>query len=251
MHTRIDLMLCNRPENESKEIIQLIYSEINHLETLGNYFDPQSELFFVNRNASKESVQISPELFSVINQCVDYNKSTEGCFDITVESEKHDKSFISSLKMYPEKSQIYFEKETLKINLSGFLKGYALDKTRIILQNNGITDALINIGNSSVMALGNHPYGEGWKIDNSLRDFEAQGGIVLRDNCLTTSGNNTDTKKHIISPDTGKHIEGQRTISVVTEKGTEGEVLSTALFVASPEQQRKIQENFHVIVYGL
>ena len=64
----------------------------------------------------------------------------------------------------PEAQSVFFQQAGTTINLSGFLKGYALDKIREILKVHIIANALINMGNSSVLALGNHPVGTGWKV---------------------------------------------------------------------------------------
>lgn len=84
------------------------------------------------------------------------------------------------------------------------------------------------MGNSSVLALGNHPVGTGWKVNN----------ILLHNECLTTSGNDSPERRHIVSPRDGKLVEGARQISVVTTNGAIGEILSTALFAADSEQTK-------------
>lgn len=49
------------------------------------------------------------------------------------------------------------------------------------------------MGNSSILALGNHPVGSGWKIND----------ILLHNECLTTSGNDSPSRRHIVSPQNG------------------------------------------------
>ena len=75
---------------------------------------------------------------------------------------------------------------------------------------------------------GNHPVGTGWKVNN----------ILLHNECLTTSGNDSPERRHIVSPRDGKLVEGARQISVVTTSGAIGEILSTALFAADSEQTK-------------
>ena len=107
-------------------------------------------------------------------------------------------------------------------------KGYALDSLRPLLHEAGIRHALVNLGNSSILALGNHPSGEGWKLGHDL---------VLSDQCLTTSGNEHEGHTHIINPQTGQPVTGKRQIRVITPQGVWGEVCSTALF-ACPDEHR-------------
>ena len=68
--------------------------------------------------------------------------------------------------------------------------------------------------------------------------------ILLNNECLTTSGNNSDDRKHIISPSSGKPLEGVRQVTVVTDDGTTGEILSTSLFVANQKQRELIMSEF-------
>jgi thiamine biosynthesis lipoprotein len=95
------------------------------------------------------------------------------------------------------------------------------------------------------MAVGNHPHGNGWKVKTALQALvPAEREFILYDECLTTSGNDTPNRRHIICPDTGKYIEGLKAVSVVTSNATEGEVLSTAFFVATEEKQQKLLKKF-------
>lgn len=60
---------------------------------------------------------------------------------------------------------VYFTRKGISLDLCGYIKGYVLDCIRKILETNHISDALINLGNSSILAIGNQPLGQGWKID--------------------------------------------------------------------------------------
>lgn len=86
------------------------------------------------------------------------------------------------------------------------------------------------MGNSSILALGNHPVGSGWKIND----------ILLHNECLTTSGNDSPSRRHIVSPQNGKLVEGVKQIAVVTTNGSIGEILSTSLFAADSEQRKAL-----------
>jgi len=247
MHTRIDIILCHKPEEELKDVARRIKFELNELEKLANYYDTESELYKLNQHASDHPVTVSKELYSMINTALQYRGSTLGCFNISVQSLNYHSDTWRNIKLLPDFTSIYFQEPGIRIDLSGFLKGYALDKIKGILAENEITDALISLGNSSVLAIGNHPHGEGWKIGfNHTLDATGRKEVLLRNECLTTSGNDTQERKHIISPVTGKPVEGVKHVAVVTTSGAEGEVLSTALFVATPEERNKILESFDV-----
>lgn len=237
MHTRIDLLFYGKPETELQSVVTQIFEELKRLEKTANYFDPSSELSQVNQTVSSHPVSISEDLFRMIGLCLEYNKKTNGYFDVTIHSENYQTNCIQSIILDKEKQAISFTKSGIKIDLSGFLKGYALEKAREILLKNSVENALLNFGNSSILALGNHPNGEGWKIN----------GCLLKNQCFSTSGNEIGERKHIISPYTKNYVEGEGKISVLSKTGTDGEVLTTALFAATPNERNQIMANFEEI----
>ncbi len=241
MHTRVDIILYSqKAEEELLLVVNRMYDALCRLEKIANFYDPASELSFVNRTASVSPVVLSEELYSMIDLCLEYNEKTLGCFDVTVHSENYNQNTIHSVHLSPEDHSIYYSQPGIAVNLSGFLKGYALETIKTILNECVIENALINMGNSSVLALGNHPVGTGWRVYD----------ILLYDECLTTSGNDSPERRHIVSPQDGKLVEGARQISVVTTNGAIGEILSTALFAADSEQRKALMGIYaHCRVY--
>ncbi|WP_321518583.1 FAD:protein FMN transferase [uncultured Bacteroides sp.] len=246
MHTRVDILLYRQDENNIQlEIANLIYNELKRLEQLANFYD-DSELSRINTEAAKHPVTVSPELFEILSFCLSAHKRTFGCFDIAIHSDNYNKETIHAISMSAEDRTISFSRPGVRINLSGCLKGYALERVRSILNNNGQENALINLGNSSVLALGNHPYGEGWKVGfgNGMTCNSGEREVWLFNECLTTSGNDSEERKHIIDPCNGKPVEGHRQVAVATNSGMEGEILSTALFVALIDQREELLKSF-------
>lgn len=246
MHTRVDILLYRQDEEYIQfEIANLIHDELKRLEQLANFYD-DSELSRINNEATKYPVKVSPELFEILSFCLSAYKRTFGCFDIAIHSDNYDKETIHAISLSVVDRTIFFSRPGVRINLSGFLKGYALERVRSILNNNGQENALINLGNSSVLALGNHPYGEGWKVGfgNGMTSSNGEDEVWLFNECLTTSGNDSEERKHIIDPFNGKPVEGHHQVAVVTNSGMEGEILSTALFVVLIDQREELLKRF-------
>lgn len=86
MHTRIDLILCNQPQVDSLAVTEEIYNEIERIERLGNRFNPTSEISLINRLASGTAIEITAELFSILSECIEYNRKTDRVFDVTIHS---------------------------------------------------------------------------------------------------------------------------------------------------------------------
>ncbi len=246
MHTRIDLVFCHLSEESCKQLREEIIQELSRLEKILNRFDPESELSIVNKTAAKEKVIISDELSGIICSCLDYRTKTFEYFDISVHKNS---PFGDADAIEISGNTITLSHPGVQLDLGGYAKGYALDNCKKIIEKYGCKDSLLSFGNSSVLAIGDHPVGNGWKIslaksatNNSPED------ILLFDECLSTSGNSIE-KMHIYSPLSGKYVEAGNPVSVKTKTGTTGEVLSTALFIAqadhsSPDIISSIFANF-------
>jgi thiamine biosynthesis lipoprotein len=200
MHTRVDILFQGAgSENSYSNIAEEIKQRIDDIELIGNCFNPQSELSRYNRGRLKQS-SLSQELRHILELCNYWKQKTDGLFDVAYEG---------------------------KINLSGFLKGYTLDAIRPILTKHNIHSALINMGNSSILGIGRQsPDCDGWKVKNISGE-----AYLLRNQCLTTSGNDSPDRMHIFNPATGSYVEGKRSVSVVTTGGAEGEVMATVSFI--------------------
>ena len=62
MHTRVDIILCSRKlEGELLLVVNRIYDALCRLEKMANFYDPASELSFVNRTAPTSPVVLSEE----------------------------------------------------------------------------------------------------------------------------------------------------------------------------------------------
>ena len=152
MHTRVDIILCSRKlEGELLLVVNRIYDALCRLEKMANFYDPASELSVVNRTAFVSPVVLSEELYSMIDFCLEYNSKTLGCFDVTVHSENYNQNTIHSVHLSARDHSLCFSQPGVTINLSGFLKGYALETIRGILNEALIENALINMGNSSFL----------------------------------------------------------------------------------------------------
>ena len=240
MFTRIDLIIIKKvSEDELVGVAQRIEAEVLRIEAFANKFNPESELSYINRLAGKQEVHVSEEMLQILAECEIYNQKTLGYFDITAGSETpflKEKYFLNI-----ERPGIRFAHANVKLDLSGFIKGYALRKVYEILKNENIPDALVNIGNSSVFAKGNHPFGDGWKIEVP----DTQTECVLHNECLTTSGNRSDTKWPVVVPDSGLPGTKSSAASVITTDGAEGEALSTAIYLAKENEVALILKKFN------
>ena len=80
MHTRVDIILYSKKtEGELLFVANYIYDALCRLEKMANFYNPASELAYVNRTAFVSPVVLSEELYSMIDLCLEYNGKTLRC----------------------------------------------------------------------------------------------------------------------------------------------------------------------------
>ena len=244
LHTRIDLLLWDhQPAAALQEAASRIRQLLSHFEAIGNYFDPESELGRLNRTAHLRPQRVSSDLFSLLTYSREQWRRSDGLFDVSLHSSPHLPDTMEEILLSPSEQSVHWPREGICIDLSGLLKGAALDAVCHLLQRQGVENALVNLGNSSILALGNHPHGTGWKVSTPGTQTD-DDFFLLRDECLTTSGNDTPGRQHILHPLSGTWVKGVRHVSVVTPGGAEGEVLSTALFAATAAERQRLLQRY-------
>lgn len=239
MHTRIDIVLCDFLEEDSIVLLEEIAKEIKRIEQMTDRFDSKSEISQINHIAAIEPIAISAELYSILYNCIQYNHTTLGAFDISIQSLNNYRQGINDIILDKASTTVFFKDKNVQIDLCGYIKGYALDKVRAMLKDNNCSNALVNFGNSSICGIGNHPSGKGWKINLPNQE---KNSTTLFNQCLTNSGNSADYF-HIIRPETGQFCESENIMSVITEKAAIGEVLSIALYVCDSKLREVVCDN--------
>jgi len=241
MNTNMELVICGLSKTETEIAFALIYDEVIRIEKMLNRFDSQSDVAKLNTK-KQESIEISQELYGIIELCLKFNKLTNYFFDVCINSEEHISTGKHSFELDKEKCTIRPANSGLNFDFGAFAKGYALQKIKDIFSKNKISNALINFGNSSIMALGHHPHGNCWKVCLQ-HNFNPKIPVYifdLFDEILSTSGVLPNGKAHIRSPFTGKLCIENSTYSVVSKSAVEGEAISTALYASNDERQQKI-----------
>ncbi len=129
-----------------------------------------------------------------------------------------------------------------QLDLGSVAKGYAGDRAAELLQDAGVTSALLNLGSSTIRAIGAKPDGSSWRIAiQDPNDTSAYAGVVsVTDMAIDTSGgyeryfegDDGEIYWHILNPDTGYPAKsGLISVTVLSDSALTGDGLSTALFV--------------------
>lgn len=228
------------------------------LEDVDKHYNSYSEGSFfdlINKNAG-QFVEVDEETISLLKQLIYFSDLFDGQYDITImplvrlwgfykdesphlplkEEIKAIKKLVNYKKIEIEGSRVRIA-EGQEIITGSFMKSYAVDKLVQKMRKEGITNAIINAGGSTIKALNNsvHPY---WviNVENSLNKEDTLFKLKLSNTCFSTSAQ-TKTfveiggKKygHIINPSTGYPSENKQ-IGILSTNCFVGDIISTGLY---------------------
>lgn len=265
MGTFVDITVHAPTRDKARRAANAAVAEIERVEDLTS-FHRQSGLARVNKSAgSVQPIPVDRELLELISTSIRMAEKTGGAFDPTVgplsrlwnfssdEPYLPKKEEVAALLplVGPQKIEIDIEEGTVRlvktgmaVDLGAIAKGYALDRSRAVLEEMGIDSALINAG-GDILAMGEKEKGVPWKI--GVQDPRQRGGILaiveLSDRVIVTSGDyerffmKDDTRyHHILDPGTGYPSRGVQSASISAKDGVTADALSTAVFVLGPKK---------------
>lgn len=241
MGTRFDILLIHTDVDCLNVLWMDITNELERLDKIFNRFDPHSEVSNINsRLPSQSNLTISEELEAILQLCRSYYENTLHLFDITLKD-------FSQIQFHGPQC-ISFTSSDISLDFGGFAKGYALKRIKEFIERKNICHAFVNFGNSSILGIGHHPYGDCWKVSflnpynqSFLKEFNLQNAA------LSTSGNTLHYTGHILNPLTRTYSEQRKASSVVSADPLEAEVLSTVWMIANEEQHIQTVEIFNNI----
>jgi thiamine biosynthesis lipoprotein len=257
MGTNIHVELWSDSAQQGEAAIQAVMDEMQRINLLMSPYIKNSELSQLNSRASDTAVPVSIELFELITLSVELAKETDGAFDITFasvgylynyrENQKPEQEQIDELliaidyrhiKFDADEHSIFFAHPNVKIDLGGIAKGHAVDNAIDILKKFGVEHALVTAGGDTKL-LGDR-LGKPWIVGiRDPRNKDKQAVILpLVDTGLSTSGDyeryfEQDGRRfhHILSPKTGTSVYEVQSVSIIGQRSTLNDALSTAVFV--------------------
>ena len=236
MGTQFNILIICPSKKKCDELWVKVSNLLDYLDKKLNRFDPESEVSYLNSLRPSDFVSVSNELNKILDVCRYYYNQTLHLFDIT----RNDFS-----KLRQEDQKVLFSVPDISLDFGGIAKGYALKIIKEMLQEDGFDNVFVNFGNSSILGIGHHPYGDCWKIALENPYSNQQTKIFeLRNEALSTSGNSPKYTGHILNPLTGIYDFSHHSSSVVSPDPLLAEVLSTVMLIANEEQKTQIIENF-------
>ena len=263
MGSDFEITVVAKTQLEADKQIGIAISEISRIEALISSWKPTSETSNINKNAGVSPVQVSEELFSLIQRALQISNLTDGAFDISYASMdklwKYDGSMTQipskeaikksvakvgykDIVVDPQNSTVFLKNKGMKIGFGAIGKGYAADKAKKLLISNGVSGGIIN-ASGDINSWGSKPSGSSWQvaITNPLNKNKAFAMLPIKD-AVVTSGNyekyvtfNSRRYSHIIDPRTGYPSQGIISVTVFAPKAELADALATSVFVMGVE----------------
>lgn len=239
------------------EALEEAENRIKELEGLWSVTDENSEIYRIN-HGNGHPVTVSRETAEAVVYALEMAKETEGSLEPTIYPVLTAWGFTAGENRVPEKEEIAgllanvgYEKvavhkdqiqvpEGMELDLGAVGKGYAGDIITALLEERGITSALLDIG-GNIQAVGSRPDGSGWRLGIRSPFGEGTlGALTVSDRAVVTSGSYEryfvdeygKEYGHIIDPATGYPADNElAAITIVAKEGKQGDALSTAMFV--------------------
>lgn len=249
MHTRLELVLAGVTESLSRSLCESAESDVRAMEHLFDRHDASTALSAVNARGGSADVAVNEELFMALELCEAFRRGTDGYFDITACSNREAADGLGAGAGYTLDAAAHtvrlYGRGTM-LDMGGFAKGYALERLRRKVVEAGVAQAVINFGDSSITALGHHPYGEWWPVgvETGVGGNVAVQEFHLCDSSMSVSGRNRGGEYHIFDPHDGRRVVCDDTVVVTGRSALVCEVLSTALYAAPAARRRAIMARY-------
>jgi thiamine biosynthesis lipoprotein len=278
------VMLPNSDGPDANNLKQLLQKRLDQINSLMSTYDPASEISRFNNLISTDWFAISEDTAQVIELSLAISNLTGGAFDISVgplvelwgfgaaelgkkipsedQISKHlARVGYENIRLRREPATISKQVPELRIDLSAVAKGYAVDALAEILEQQGFSNYLLEIG-GELQISGHRGDGTPWQIaieEPSEGVREVATIFPLTNTALATSGNyrnfymkDGQRYSHTIDPISGEPIRHKlASVTVLDQTCARADALATALMVLGEEKGRQLCEKNHIAAYFL
>lgn len=261
MGNRFEISVVGDDEQWAENLIESAILEIRRIENLLTTFSDRSQTNQINANAGIKPVKVNKEVFELVQRSIKISELTQGAFDITYGSiDKRLWNFDQSMTSLPDKETakkmvrlinyknvvldkdnctVFLKEKGMRIGFGGIGKGYAADRAKFVLQQNGVTGGVVNAA-GDLTTWGAQPNGEPWTVgiaDPAVK-HRPFSYLNISDTAVATSGNYEkyaiiDGKKysHTIDPKTGFPVSGIKSVTIICPSAELADALATPVTV--------------------
>lgn len=262
MGTVVKISIYNK---DKEDVLVKGFDRVKELAAKITVNEKGSEIDEINDNAGVKPVKVSDDMYYLLKEARHYSKTSEGGFDMAIgaitdlwrigfpDARKPSQAEIDAQLplvdyekvVFDDKAQtVYLTEKGMKLDLGAIAKGYITDEVAIVLKENGVDTAIIDLG-GNIYVMGHSPRSKGadWNVgiqDPNETRGTSIGTIPESNRSIVTSG---IYERYYEDPDTGikyDHLMDGTTgypfdndlagVTIVTKKSIDGDGLSTAVF---------------------
>lgn len=261
MGNRFEFTVVAEDEATGQNAIDVAIAEVSRLEELLSTFKETSQTSLINHYAGIKPVKVDREVIELIRRSIKISDITQGAFDITYGSiDKSLWNFDVNMTALPDfetalqsvslinyqnvivddkNSTVMLKHKGMRIGFGGIGKGYAADRAKLVLQNGGIQNGIVNAAGDLVtwgMQLSDKPWTIGIADPNqSELPFSS---LNISNMAIATSGNYEKYAtikgrkySHTIDPKTGFPVSGIKSVTIICPSAELADALATPVTV--------------------
>lgn len=243
-------------------------AEVRRLDGVLSSWRPESELGRLNAAPVGEPVEVSAELWGLLEEARGWSERTGGGFDPAVgslvdawgirgEGRRPAEAELEAARGAAGWASFAFDEVGRTVtrrsgrawlDSGGFGKGAALRSMAAVLRGAGVRSASLDFG-GQLLVYGAPPEGRGgWEVEvaHPSRRGEGVERLVVREGSVSTSAQSerfveVDGARygHVLDPRSGLPVPAWGSVTVVAGDAVVADVLSTALLVMGPEAARR------------
>lgn len=259
MGTQIRLVFFTSDKEKANSIASKAFDRIDELNKKLSDYIVTSELNSLTKQHKKEVV-VSNDLFRILKKSVEISEITKGAFDISVGPliqlwRKTRKTRILPTKAnlveanqrvgykyitFPDINVVLLKTQEMRLDLGGIGKGFAADEVIKVLESNGVSSALVDMG-GDIRVSNPPPNREYWILAFSYYDeenVEVVEKIRMKNAAVATSGDlyqfveiDGIRYSHIINPLTGMALNNSIQVTTIARNATEADAFASAFSV--------------------
>jgi thiamine biosynthesis lipoprotein len=282
--TLVDISIYGESEAKAHQVTAQVLQNFQQLHHQLHAWKETSELSQLNQAfaAGNQPIKVAPELSKMLLQATQLSIQSDGLFnpalghlinvwgfqrDEFTPVQINDADIQKWVKAKPVMSDIVIKNEmvysnnpAVRLDLGGYAKGYALDQAAKILREQGVKNALVNIG-GNIIALGAHG-DKPWRVGiQHPRIAKSMAMLELLDGwAVGTSGDyqryfelNGQRYCHILDPRSGYPSQGTQAVTVLIPPGENAGVMSDVaskpIFISAENAKAEAAKKMHVAFY--
>jgi FAD:protein FMN transferase len=160
--TFVEIDVADVDELHAEDAIDAAFAAVAEVHRLMSFHEAESDVSRLNRTASSGAVAVHPWTYEVVEMAAEMNRRSAGAFDIGVapalqqlgQLPLDEESPLASATIMPmadalellSDNRVRFTHPSVRIDLGGIAKGFAVDRAIDALRSRGVRSAIVNAG---------------------------------------------------------------------------------------------------------